>query len=63
LHRVLGINETPTPEITAFVAFWAVKNDADVGEEVQELLLKLRSVEEPARHRLCAKFVQDWRPE
>jgi hypothetical protein len=59
----LELMKTPTPEITAFVAFWAVKNDADVGEEVQELLLKLRSVEEPARHRLCAKFIQDWRPE
>jgi hypothetical protein len=35
-----------------------VKNDADVGEEVQELLLKLRSVEEPARHCVCAKFIQ-----
>lgn len=42
----------------AFSAFWAAKNDADVGEEVQELLLKLRSVEGPVRHRMCAKFIE-----
>jgi hypothetical protein len=52
-----------TPEIMAFVAFWAVTNDADdanVGDRrFRGLLLKLRSVEEPARHRLCAKFIQD----
>jgi len=48
----------PSPEIMAFSAFWAAKNDADVGEEVQELLLKLRSVEGPVRHRMCAKFIE-----
>jgi hypothetical protein len=54
----LELMRMPSPEIMAFSAFWAGKNDADVGEEVQEPLLKLRSVEEPFRHRICAKFIQ-----
>ena len=54
----LGLMRMPSPEIVAFCAFWGAKKDADVGEEAQELLLKLRSVKEPARHRICAKFIQ-----
>jgi len=55
----LEIMRAPTNEILAFLAFWAVKNDADVGEEVRGLILKLRSIEERARHRLCANFIRD----
>jgi hypothetical protein len=57
----LELMRTATPEIMAFFAFWGAKNDADledVGAEVQGLLLKLRSVEEPARHSLCEKFIR-----
>jgi hypothetical protein len=42
---------------------WAVKNTADLGEDVreeyQQLLSRLKVVEEPDRHRLCAEFVRD----
>ena len=48
----LELMRTTTPEIMAFYAFWAAKNDVDVGEnvreEVQGLLSKLRSVGESA---------------
>jgi hypothetical protein len=54
----LALMGTPSPEIMAFYAFWAVKHDAEVGGEVRELALKLRSIEEPVRHRVCAKFIQ-----
>lgn len=55
----LKLMKTLTPEMMAFIAFWAAKNDADVGEEVQGLVLELRSTEEPARYRLCAEFIRD----
>jgi hypothetical protein len=57
-----NLMRTPTPEIMAFFAFWAAKNDADAAgwaEEVQGLQLKLSSVEEPSRHRLYAKFIRE----
>jgi hypothetical protein len=53
----LQIMTTPSPEIIAFSAFWAAKNDADIGEQARPLLAKLKSVEEPARYHLCAKFI------
>jgi hypothetical protein len=57
----LEIMATPSPEVIAFCAFWASKNDADVGEDFQMLLLKLKSVEEPARYLLCASFISEAR--
>jgi hypothetical protein len=57
----LELMKMPTPEIMAFFAFWAAKNDMDVediGPEVQRLFLRLMSVEEPARHRLCKQFIR-----
>jgi hypothetical protein len=49
-----------TPEITAFILFWAAKNDATIDEEEQEqkLFFKLRSVEESDRYDLCAKYIR-----
>jgi hypothetical protein len=57
----LELMERPTPEITAFRAFWAAKNDPDFVEVVQGLTSKLRSVEELARRGLCAMFIRDSR--
>jgi hypothetical protein len=55
----LEIIAIPSPEIIAFCAFWAAKNDADVGEGARRLLLKLKSVEVPARYHLCADFISE----
>jgi len=57
----LELMATPTPEVTAFCAFWGSKNDAvaDVGEEARELSEKLKLVKEPARYCLCTEFIRD----
>jgi len=55
----LKIMKIPTPEIVAFVAFWAAKNGADVADDAQKLLLKLKSAQECDRYQLCAKFIRD----
>jgi hypothetical protein len=49
----------PTREITAFLAFWAAKNDANVGGAGQELLTSIKSVAEPDRYDLCTRFIRD----
>jgi hypothetical protein len=54
----LELMKKPTPEIVAFYAF-SVKNDTDTGVwEDQELLLKLRSLDEPARYGECRKYIR-----
>jgi len=55
----LQIMPMPSPEVIAFCAFWAAKNDTDVGDGAEEILLKLKSVEESARYELCANFIRD----
>jgi hypothetical protein len=59
----LELMRKPTPEIMAFFAFWAVKNDAtaELGEEVHELSAKLQSVGESQRCRLCTRFIRELR--
>jgi hypothetical protein len=58
----LQLMRTPTPEIVAFAAFWAAKNDTDanIGDD-QGLCMKLKSVDESARYALCAGFIRDAR--
>jgi hypothetical protein len=51
--------ERPTPGDHGIRAFSAVKNDPDFVEDVQGPTSKLRSVEELARHGLCAMFIRD----
>jgi hypothetical protein len=58
----LEIMSSPTPEITAFVAFWAAKNDTDIGGEAEELLVKLRPVGEAARYGLCSEYIRHAQP-
>jgi hypothetical protein len=57
----LELMRTPTPEIMAFFAFSAVKNEAttELGEEVHELSAKLQLVDASERLRICAQFIRD----
>jgi hypothetical protein len=58
----LELGLRPTPEVVAFWAFWAARNDVDVEDgKVRELSLMLRSIDEPARRRVCAEFIQTCR--
>jgi hypothetical protein len=49
----------PTPEITAFCAFWAVKTKSEdhLLENVEGLAKKLASLAEHDRHVECTKFI------
>jgi hypothetical protein len=55
----LELIKEPTPEITAFVAFWAARNDANLDGDCQVLSSSLKSVAEHERYRLCARFIRD----
>ena len=56
----LNLMKAPTPEIMAYFAFWAVKNDGveEVGTEVLELVKHLEMLPEPERHEPCLQFIR-----
>lgn len=51
----------PTPEITAYFAFWAVRNNEarDIADEVKPFVRQLEAAEEAQRFEICKKFVRD----
>lgn len=55
----LELMRMPTPEITAFLAFWAAKNDANIDGDGQNLLSSLKSVAESDRYGLCVRFIRE----
>ena len=56
----LHLMRVPTPEIMAYYAFWAAKNDAvaEVGSEARGLAERIVKLPEAKRHGECAKFIQ-----
>lgn len=56
----LHLMRVPTPEIMAYYAFWATKNDAvdEVGSEARGLAERIAKLPEAKRHGECAKFIQ-----
>jgi hypothetical protein len=59
----LHLMRVPTPEIMAYYAFWAAKNDAvaEVGSEARGLAERIVKLPEAKRHGECAKFIQQIR--
>jgi len=51
----------PTPEITAYFAFWAAKNHEVDGlaEEVQKFARKLEAANERRRYELCIRYIRE----
>ena len=56
----IELMKRPTPEITAYFAFWAVKNSQvdDLAKEAQKFARQLKNTNETRRHRLCAQFIR-----
>jgi hypothetical protein len=53
----------PTPEMTAYYAFWAVENEMEPGprEVDMQLWQRLKSTERTGRHSICAEFIRGTR--
>src|SRR5262249_2397463 len=53
----------PSPEMMAYVSFWAVKNEATpvVPPPAQELANRLVSLKEEERYRVCAHWIVDFK--
>lgn len=51
----------PTPEITAYFAFWSVRNNSahDMADEVQPFAQQLEVAEESQRYEMFRKFIQN----
>jgi hypothetical protein len=51
----------PTPEITAYFAFWAARNDQvhDIAGEAQPFARQLEATADAQRYETCTKFIRD----
>ena len=57
----LKLMKQPTPEITAYFAFWSAKNHQvdDLAKEVQKFARQLEATNETRQYKLCAQFIRD----
>jgi hypothetical protein len=57
----LELMNQPTPEIAAYFAFWAVRNNQvhDIADEVRPFARQLEAAGETQRFGMCAKFIRD----
>ncbi|MGE0613342.1 MAG: hypothetical protein AB7O70_13445 [Hyphomicrobiales bacterium] len=57
----INLMNASTPEILAYCAFWAVKNDGvdDVGTEVYELVKRIEPLPESERYEPCLQFIRE----
>ncbi len=57
----LKLMNRPTPEITAYFAFWAAKNHEVDGlaEELQKFARKLERANEGRRYKLCVRYLRE----